>query len=77
MHVHIAKVNGIIFSGTADAVVVPGAEGELTILPHHIPLVTNLNQGTITVRAKQEVLCTHEVTHGILEVTSTGVTILL
>lgn len=77
MHVHIAKVNGILFSGTAEALIVPGSEGELTILTHHVPLVTALRAGHIIVRSKGAVLFTHPITHGILEVTPTEATVLL
>jgi F-type H+-transporting ATPase subunit epsilon len=76
MHVHIAQVNGVLWSGEADSLTAPGSDGELTILPRHIPLVTTLRPGRITVRAsgKEEVF---EVERGVLEVSKTGATVLL
>jgi F-type H+-transporting ATPase subunit epsilon len=38
------------FSGKVQSVTVPGAEGELTILPHHIPLITPLASGEVVIR---------------------------
>src|SRR2546425_10635895 len=49
LHVDIVTVEGRRFAGEADFVVAPGSEGELGILPHHIPLLTPLKVGTIKV----------------------------
>ncbi len=77
MEVNIVKVNGIFWSGKADAVTAPGIDGEVTILPNHIPLVTTLRNGRIVIKngAKEEF--THDVDHGVLEVTGKRVTVLL
>ena len=40
----------LAFSEEVDAVVVPGIEGELGILPHHAPLVTTLGVGELRIR---------------------------
>lgn len=37
-----------VFSEQVDAVTLPGSEGELGILPNHIPLVTALKPGELT-----------------------------
>jgi F-type H+-transporting ATPase subunit epsilon len=49
LHVDIVTVEGRRFAGEADFVVAPGSEGELGILPHHMPLLTALKVGTIKV----------------------------
>lgn len=36
-----------IFSGAVAAVTAPGTDGELTVLPDHIPLFTRLKPGTL------------------------------
>lgn len=77
MQVHIAKVNGILWSGEADALVAPAAEGEVTILMHHVPLVTTLKPGRLIVKADGKDLFVHEVTRGVLEVTGASATVLL
>ena len=40
----------VIYSDEVDAVVVPGVEGQLGILPHHAPLMTMLQPGELKVR---------------------------
>lgn len=41
-----------VFSGEAEMVVIPGAAGQMGILPHHAPVLTSLNYGIITVKTK-------------------------
>ncbi len=40
----------LAYSDTVDAVVLPGVEGELGVLPHHAPLVTMLGIGELRIR---------------------------
>lgn len=49
-HLVVASVGETRFDGAATSVTLPGIAGELTILPHHEPLVTPLKAGTIIVR---------------------------
>lgn len=39
-----------VFSGLADIVQLPGAAGEMGILPHHAPLLTSLRPGFVKVK---------------------------
>ena len=39
-----------VMSEDVDAVVVPGVEGELGVLPHHAPLLTTLGVGELRIR---------------------------
>lgn len=41
-----------VFNGEAEMVVIPGAAGQMGILPHHAPVLTSLNYGIITVKTK-------------------------
>jgi len=41
-----------IFNGLVDAVTAPATEGEVTILPEHIPLFTKLNPGELKLNSK-------------------------
>lgn len=50
LHVDIVTVEGRRFKGDADFLVAPGSEGELGVLPHHIPLLTALAPGSVKVR---------------------------
>ena len=40
----------LAYRDTVDAVVLPGIEGELGVLPHHAPLVTMLGVGELRIR---------------------------
>jgi F-type H+-transporting ATPase subunit epsilon len=43
-----------LFSGTVDIVLAPGIDGQLGILPNHIPLITQLADGELVARAGPE-----------------------
>lgn len=71
----IASQDRLVFEGDADIVVLPGANGEMGILPNHAPLLTTLNLGVIKVRlGMEEEIFT--VTGGLAEIQPTIVTIL-
>jgi len=40
----------LAYSDTVDSVAVPGAEGEMGILPHHAPLLATLGVGELRIR---------------------------
>jgi len=44
----------MVFQGEADIVVLPGAAGEMGILPNHSPVLTVLQFGVVRVRSKGE-----------------------
>ena len=48
--VDIVTAERTVFSDDADVVVVPGVEGQMGILPHHVPLMTMLQSGEILIR---------------------------
>jgi len=76
MHVVIAKVDQNLFDGEADSLTVPGSAGEMTILPEHMPLVTTLKSGTITVRGEKGTQ-EFKVESGLLEIRRDGATVIL
>src|SRR5947209_19339933 len=75
LNVDIVTVEGRRFQGEADFVVAPGSEGQLGILPHHIPLLTPLATGSVKVRNNNEEQFFF-VSGGFLEVRPDQVTIL-
>ena len=75
LNVDIVTVEGRRFQGEADFVVAPGVEGELGILPQHIPLLTPLATGTVKVRNNNEEQFFF-VSGGFLEVRPDQVTVL-
>jgi F-type H+-transporting ATPase subunit epsilon len=46
----IVSQDRTVYEGDVDIVVLPGADGEMGILPHHAPLLTTLKYGFIKVR---------------------------
>jgi F-type H+-transporting ATPase subunit epsilon len=50
LHLEIVTPERLAYSGEVDAVVVPGSDGELGILPHHAPLVSTLGVGELRIR---------------------------
>lgn len=47
LQLEIVTPEARIFSGEVDSVVLPGSDGELGILPNHVPLVTTLKPGEL------------------------------
>jgi len=54
LHLEIVTPERLAFSEDVDAVVCPGIEGELGILPHHAPLLTTLGVGELRIRRGSE-----------------------
>jgi F-type H+-transporting ATPase subunit epsilon len=75
LRLEIVTAEGQIFSGDANAVIAPGMEGQLGILPHHAPLMTILQPGELIIKKDGEELYL-VVTGGFLEVRPDKVIIL-
>ncbi|MCC2631698.1 MAG: atpC [Patescibacteria group bacterium] len=48
--IQVIAEKGVLYSGDVDAVFVPTAQGELAIMPFHIPLIALLAEGPITIK---------------------------
>jgi F-type H+-transporting ATPase subunit epsilon len=57
IRLEIVTPESVIYSDEVDAVVAPGIEGQLGILPHHAPLITMLQTGELRVRKGDEETC--------------------
>ncbi|MCK4859044.1 MAG: ATP synthase F1 subunit epsilon [Candidatus Omnitrophica bacterium] len=66
----------IVYDAKADMVVVPGKEGELGILPRHIPLISVLKKGEIKIKRKEKEEKKIEIEKGFIKVEKKGVEIL-
>lgn len=62
-------------SGPVREVRIPGADGDLTAMPDHAPLITTLRPGLLTVVGAEGIV-SYAVTGGFAEVTAQGVTVL-
>lgn len=50
LHFKIVTPERVVFEDTVDEVILPTVEGEIAILPHHIPLVTLLRAGVVRIK---------------------------
>jgi F-type H+-transporting ATPase subunit epsilon len=75
-HFEIVSPEKLVFSGEVEAVVVPGTEGEFTVLKDHAPLISSMKPGVVVIEetpAKKRRLF---VPGGFAEVAPSGLTIL-
>ena len=75
LKVELVTAEGRVLSEDADFVLAPGVDGDLGVLPHHIPLLTPLRNGEVRVR-NDETEHILFVAGGFLEVLPDKVTIL-
>ncbi|MDB5238424.1 MAG: atpC [Candidatus Kaiserbacteria bacterium] len=76
-HLVVASVGETRFDGAALSVTLPGTSGEMTLLPHHEPLVTTLKPGTITVKDSLGEIKKFEIEGGVIECSGNKVVVLL
>lgn len=76
MKVRIAKVGESLFEGEVRSLSVPGSEGDMTILSHHVPLITALRKGAVIVRT-DEGDKEFQIERGLVEVSDNEVIVLL
>lgn len=71
----IVSQDRTVFQDDVDIVILPGADGEMGILPHHAPVLTTLKYGVIKIRrgGREELFA---VAGGVAEVQPTIVTVL-
>ena len=75
MRVDLITPDGIAYSAEAESVTLPTADGEITVLRGHVPLVSALAPGTMIVRYKGEEHM-FAVARGAVEVSGTSVRVL-
>jgi F-type H+-transporting ATPase subunit epsilon len=75
LHFEFVSPVSVLFSGDVDQVDLPGAEGDMGILPGHAPLVTILRPGILTIfrEGRRELIV---VIGGFAEVGPAGLTVL-
>lgn len=76
MHVDIVSAESELFSGTAEVVVAPAANGEVGIYPRHTQMITPLKPGEVRITKQGGEEESIYVSGGILEVQPHVVTIL-
>ena len=75
LHFEFVSPESVLFSGDVDQVALPGADGDMGILPLHAPVVTALRPGVVMITSqgrRQDVV----VVGGFAEMSPSGLTIL-
>jgi F-type H+-transporting ATPase subunit epsilon len=73
----ISKVDAPVFDGDVVSVIVPGTEGEMTILADHTALISVLKAGVITVLTEGGAKESFETVGGTLEISNNHATVLI
>jgi F-type H+-transporting ATPase subunit epsilon len=50
LRIDIVTAERVVYSEDVDAIIAPGVEGQLGILPHHAPLMTTLQAGELRLK---------------------------
>ncbi len=75
-HLEIVSPEKLVFSGEVEAVAVPGAEGEFTVLKDHAPLIAMMKPGVVVIEEAPAKKLRLFVPGGFAEVVPSGLTIL-
>jgi F-type H+-transporting ATPase subunit epsilon len=76
LHFELVSPAKLLFSGDVESVVIPGTEGEMTILPQHAPVLTTLKPGIVVVQKSGAAPERIFVRGGFAEVNPKGLTVL-
>jgi F-type H+-transporting ATPase subunit epsilon len=75
-HFELVSPERLMFSGEVEAVIVPGTEGQFTVLKDHAPLMTRLKPGIVEVEETETKKSRLFVRGGFADVAPSGLTIL-
>lgn len=75
-HFELVSPEKLLFSGEVDGVVVPGSEGEFTVLKGHAPVMSTLKPGLLVIEEGPAKTTRLFVRGGFADVAPTGLTIL-
>jgi F-type H+-transporting ATPase subunit epsilon len=76
LHFELVSPARLLFSGDVTSVIIPGTEGEMTILPQHAPVLSTLRPGIVTVAKDGGTSEKIFVRGGFAEVNAKGLTVL-
>ncbi|MDE2364963.1 MAG: F0F1 ATP synthase subunit epsilon [Hyphomicrobiales bacterium] len=75
-HFELVSPEQLLFSGEVESVVVPGTEGQFTVLKYHAPVMTTLKPGVVEVEESPARKRRVFVRGGFADVAPTGLTVL-
>ena len=76
MHINVYSLKEVLFQDEVESLNVKSIDGELTILEHHIPLITELKRGPIKIIDKNGKVHILNASAGFLEVNPKEVNVL-
>jgi F-type H+-transporting ATPase subunit epsilon len=76
LHFELVAPERVLFSGEVEAVMLPGTEGDMTVLPGHAPVMTSLKTGFVVVTDRQNHGTRVLVRGGFAEINAGGVIVL-
>ena len=76
LHFELVSPERVLFSGEVEAVMLPGTEGDMTVLPGHAPVMTALKTGVVIATNHKDNGERVLVRGGFAEVNAGGVTVL-
>ncbi len=76
LHFELVSPARLLFSGDVTSVIIPGTEGEMTIMPQHAPVLSTLRPGIVTVAKDGGSSEKIFVRGGFAEVNAKGLTVL-
>ena len=76
LHFELVAPERVVFSGEVEAVLLPGTEGDMTVLPGHAPVMTALKTGFVVVTNHKNDGDRVLVRGGFAEINGQGVTVL-
>ena len=72
----IVSPDGVTYDSAAESVSLPTATGEITVLPHHVPLVTVLKAGEVRIKTQNQEFSL-SVSSGVVEIRPNSVVYVL
>lgn len=76
LHIELVAPERVIYSGEVEAVMLPGTEGDMTVLPGHAPLMSALKTGFVVMTNHKNEGSRVLVRGGFAEINATGVIVL-
>jgi F-type H+-transporting ATPase subunit epsilon len=76
LHFELVAPERVIFSGEVEAVMLPGTEGDMTVLPGHVPTMTALKAGFVVFTNHKNEGSRVFVRGGFAEIGASGVAVL-
>lgn len=76
LHFELVSPARLLFSGDVESVIIPGTEGEMTILPMHAPVLSTLRPGVVIITKEGGTTDRIFVRGGFAEVNPQGLTLL-